>query len=415
MTMLIPPPPRIDFCDITTDSTGKLRAKISRPWSQYFEEVFARLGGNIALTPQELEERINSSFLGVFGRQVIQDGNVNPGDAGGDATTWVLLARDQTGYQLPSNSANFTYDAATNTVSFGNITGSALGMTIQPKTPTALEDGLDLTIKTPNAAKTDAVGAKVSVLAGNGNGLGDGGGIEVFAGQSTSGSGGAINFQSGGGVIGGNFAFIAGNGTSSGGNFQLTGGSANNGVGGNLTLAGGADSFTGALGATASLSGASSLDPGDGGSGQFIAGSASGAVGGAGGSFDFLHGLDDGSGGAAGRLTFGSASGSVIEITQTAGAGAQKLGFFAATPKIRPAAYTQTYATAARTVPATLGTSVATTASALVSYGYTTQAQADSIPVQINNCQTEIENIKKVLNSLINDSSTTLGVGLNAT
>jgi len=56
MTVLIPQPPRIDLAEITTDQTGKLRAKITRPWSMYFEAIFDRIGGNVASTPDDIEQ-----------------------------------------------------------------------------------------------------------------------------------------------------------------------------------------------------------------------------------------------------------------------------------------------------------------------------------------------------------------------
>lgn len=70
MTMLVQPPPRIDFCEITTDQGGKLRARISRPWSLYFDALFARVGGNVAPSAGDIEERTTAAALGVFGRQV---------------------------------------------------------------------------------------------------------------------------------------------------------------------------------------------------------------------------------------------------------------------------------------------------------------------------------------------------------
>ena len=70
MTMLIQPPPRIDFCDITTDETGRLRAKIARPWSLYLDALFVRVGGNVADSPDELAQNTAANALGIFGRQV---------------------------------------------------------------------------------------------------------------------------------------------------------------------------------------------------------------------------------------------------------------------------------------------------------------------------------------------------------
>lgn len=71
MTLLIQPPPRIDFCEITTDQGGKMRAKIARPWSLYLDSLFARVGGNVAAAPDELAQQAAASSLGVFGRQVL--------------------------------------------------------------------------------------------------------------------------------------------------------------------------------------------------------------------------------------------------------------------------------------------------------------------------------------------------------
>tara|TARA_R110000823_G_scaffold225669_1_gene353420 strand:- start:3231 stop:3623 length:393 start_codon:yes stop_codon:yes gene_type:complete len=70
MTLLIQPPPRIDFCEITTDQAGKLRAKIARPWSLYLDSLFARVGGNVADSPEELAQQTSANALGVFGRQI---------------------------------------------------------------------------------------------------------------------------------------------------------------------------------------------------------------------------------------------------------------------------------------------------------------------------------------------------------
>ena len=67
-------------------------------------------------------------------------------------------------------------------------------------------------------------------------------------------------------------------------------------------------------------------------------------------------------------------------------------------------AYTQTYATAAKTVPAaTVAAAVTTPATTGGStYGFT-QAQADAIPVAINANAADILALKKVVNALIDD------------
>jgi hypothetical protein len=69
--MLIQPPPRIDFCDITTDQSGRLRATISRPWSLYLDALFVRVGGNVADSPDALSQNTAANALGIFGRQVL--------------------------------------------------------------------------------------------------------------------------------------------------------------------------------------------------------------------------------------------------------------------------------------------------------------------------------------------------------
>lgn len=67
-----------------------------------------------------------------------------------------------------------------------------------------------------------------------------------------------------------------------------------------------------------------------------------------------------------------------------------------------PSAYTQTYSTAARTVPNATVTTVATDAAALTSYGFT-EAQANAIPVAINALAADVLALKKVVTALIDD------------
>lgn len=72
---------------------------------------------------------------------------------------------------------------------------------------------------------------------------------------------------------------------------------------------------------------------------------------------------------------------------------------------LRPAApttYTQTYSTAAATVPAETVVAVSTAAAALVVYGYG-QSQANSIPVAINALQADVMALRQVINKLIDD------------
>ncbi len=83
-----------------------------------------------------------------------------------------------------------------------------------------------------------------------------------------------------------------------------------------------------------------------------------------------------------------------------------KFGAFSATPASRTSAYTQTYSTAARTVPNDTAVAVATdAATATVPYGYT-QSQADAIVTGVNALLADLDATKKVLNSVIDDLQT---------
>ena len=73
-----------------------------------------------------------------------------------------------------------------------------------------------------------------------------------------------------------------------------------------------------------------------------------------------------------------------------------------------PTAFTLTYDTAADTVPIATVASVSTTGSSVGAasganvYAYTTQAQADAIPVNINALAADVLALKKVLVAVIN-------------
>jgi hypothetical protein len=80
------------------------------------------------------------------------------------------------------------------------------------------------------------------------------------------------------------------------------------------------------------------------------------------------------------------------------------LGFYGVTPVTRPSAYTQTYSTAAKTNPNMTASTVSTTASTNVApYGYTTSAQADAIVTTLNALITDVTDLKKLVNSIIDD------------
>lgn len=80
------------------------------------------------------------------------------------------------------------------------------------------------------------------------------------------------------------------------------------------------------------------------------------------------------------------------------------VGFFGVAPVTQRSAWTQTYSTASRTNSAITHAAVATTGATNVApFGYTTAAQANDIVTQLNNALLEIEELKKLVNSLIDD------------
>jgi hypothetical protein len=114
-------------------------------------------------------------------------------------------------------SANFTYNIGTNTVSFGNITGSALGMTIQPLAPTSGAAGA-LTLQARDASSGNFNGGYVYLNSGDSTGTGAAGDITFQSGSSPSGNG--VLFVVGGGASG----FGGGISCGSGYSFAGTGG-----------------------------------------------------------------------------------------------------------------------------------------------------------------------------------------------
>jgi hypothetical protein len=149
---------------------------------------------------------------------------------------------------------------------------------------------------------------------------------------------------------------------------------------------------------------------GNGGGLQFVSGNGLGT--GVGGDFDFLCGLGPS---GSGSIIFRTNSFTVIKATENL-TPAPQLGFYGATPVIKAAAYTKTYSTASRVIPVATFTNLVTTAATNVApYGFTTQAQADAIATKVNALAADVLILKQLIVSLVNDSSTTLGVGLNAT
>lgn len=91
-----------------------------------------------------------------------------------------------------------------------------------------------------------------------------------------------------------------------------------------------------------------------------------------------------------------------VEIDGNINHDGSNVGFFGVVPVARPSAYTQTYSTASKTVPAMTSADVSTAAAGLAVFGYS-QAQADSIPAAINALRVDMANSVKVTNALIDD------------
>ena len=138
-------------------------------------------------------------------------------------------------------SANFTYNTGTNTLTTGNITGSALGMTIKPKVPTSGNAGT-LELITNNGASVNSNGGDLTLTLGSGLGTGVGGSFSLATGNVASDNGAVFNINGatpgfGGSVIsgsgysstgaGGDFTFYLGGGATDDGNlyFQDSGAS----------------------------------------------------------------------------------------------------------------------------------------------------------------------------------------------
>jgi hypothetical protein len=116
-------------------------------------------------------------------------------------------------------SANFTYTSGTNTISFGNLTGSALAMTIQPLAPTSGSAGT-LTVQARAGVATNGAGGALNLTSGNGVGSGVGGALNLTAGNAVSGVAGAMIFNAGDSTnsTGGALTFNAGDSVTSSAN-----------------------------------------------------------------------------------------------------------------------------------------------------------------------------------------------------
>jgi len=103
------------------------------------------------------------------------------------------------------------------------------------------------------------------------------------------------------------------------------------------------------------------------------------------------------------RVGSGTAPAYTLDVTGTMRVSGN-VGFFSVTPAARPAAYTQTYATATRTHSNI--TAATPSAYAAGANGYSTGAKASEVHAAVVAHQTDIANIKQVLNQVIDDLQT---------
>jgi len=233
-------------------------------------------------------------------------------------------------------SANFTYVSGTNTVSFGNLTGSATSMTIQPLAPTSGSAGT-LTLLGRNGVATNGAGGGLTFTSGNGTGTGNGGAINAVGGNGNA--GGGVQFNGGNGTgtgIGGAVGLQGGSSiNNAGGTAALFGGQSTNNNGGFLRFEGGTAVTYGQANAYMSLTG--SYGNGQGGTVSFFAGDAGTGSGANAGSFLFQAGVGDTFSFPVndGSLIFNSAVGTTFKISSD-GAGTSQIGFFGVTAIAQP-------------------------------------------------------------------------------
>jgi hypothetical protein len=97
------------------------------------------------------------------------------------------------------------------------------------------------------------------------------------------------------------------------------------------------------------------------------------------------------------NIAVGSTTGTKIALNST-----DKLGFFGATPVVRPAAYTQTYSVASRTV-ANAAASLPGVTNTLGGWGFSSSAEMTAFVNEIKNLITDDENLRKNINAIIDD------------
>lgn len=82
---------------------------------------------------------------------------------------------------------------------------------------------------------------------------------------------------------------------------------------------------------------------------------------------------------------------------------AATIGFFGATPIARPSAYTQAYATADKTHDAVTSNDLSLTSTQSTPWGFSSQAEADSIQTEVNALRAELIDLKQFVNAILDD------------
>lgn len=376
------PAPRVPVIDANT-------GLMSREWYRFFINLFDLTGeGSNTISLTDLQ--VGPPSLDGFAFNTTSYADLAP------PVIPALPAGSTTQVQFNNSglfgaSANFTYDTGTNTFTVGPAGATTI---IETLAPTGATIAGTLRLLGKNASAANGAGGSLQFTGGTALGTGTGGGLSFNTG--TGQTGGSLGFTSANGsVFGGSVTFNAGSGSGS------------TGVGGGFVLNAGLGSTT-ASGGNFEMNAGQAASSGTGGSFVMLAGAS---VTGQGGDFTFASGF----GVPSGSIYLNADSGTVIQVTQDATPTLQ-LGFFGTVPVAQAAAYTKTYSTASRTIPVATFTNLVTTAATNVTpYGFTTQAQADAIATKTNALAADVLILKQLIVSLVNDSSTTLGVGLNAT
>lgn len=81
----------------------------------------------------------------------------------------------------------------------------------------------------------------------------------------------------------------------------------------------------------------------------------------------------------------------------------QKLAFYNATPVVRPSAYTQTYTTAAKTVPNATAVNPPAGGTGTAAGGYDTAANRNLMITSLTNVIADVDALRKVVTALIDD------------